>query len=88
MADYITCELIGGVSPRHLNTFSNLFIVGCTLHTSINTHYVLLTTPMCTMLAPTKDLNIPYLVAILDCTHIGFATARPGERTQQIKWLN
>ena len=27
------CELIGGVSRRHLNTFSNLFVVGCTLHT-------------------------------------------------------
>ena len=25
--DYIKCELIGGGSPRHLNTFSNLFIV-------------------------------------------------------------
>ena len=25
--DYIKCELIGGGYPRHLNTFSNLFIV-------------------------------------------------------------
>ena len=27
MEDYIKCELVGGVSLRHLNTFSNLFIV-------------------------------------------------------------
>ena len=31
--DYIKCELIGGGSPRHFNTSSNHFIVGCTLHT-------------------------------------------------------
>ena len=37
--DYIKCEPIGGGSPRHLNTFSNLFIVAmhCT-HTHIATH--------------------------------------------------
>ena len=27
MVDYIKCELIGGGSSRHLNTFSNLLIV-------------------------------------------------------------
>ena len=27
MEDYIKCELIGGGFPRHLNTFSNSFIV-------------------------------------------------------------
>ena len=27
MEDCIKCELIGGGSPRHSNTFSNLFIV-------------------------------------------------------------
>ena len=27
MEDYIKCELSDGGSPRHLNTFSNLFIV-------------------------------------------------------------
>ena len=31
--DQTKCELRGGGSPRLLNTFSNLFIVGCTLHT-------------------------------------------------------
>ena len=36
MEDYITCELIGGGSPRHLNTFSNLFIVSVH-YTHINT---------------------------------------------------
>ena len=33
MKDYIKRELIDGGSPRYLNTFSNLYIVGCTLHT-------------------------------------------------------
>ena len=32
MEDYITCELIGGESPRHLNTFSNLFVVATHSH--------------------------------------------------------
>ena len=27
MEDYIKCDLIGRGSPRHLKTFSNLFIV-------------------------------------------------------------
>ena len=33
--DYIKCELIGEVTPKHLSIstlFSNLFIVACTLH--------------------------------------------------------
>ena len=34
MEDYIKCELTGGGSPRLLNTFSNMFDVGCTLHTN------------------------------------------------------
>ena len=38
MEDY-KCELIDGGSPRHLNIFSNLFIVGCTLHTSTHAMY-------------------------------------------------
>ena len=42
MEDYIKCELIGRGSTRHLNAFSNIFIVGSTLHTYINTCYVLL----------------------------------------------
>ena len=35
--DYIECELIGGVSPRHLYTFSILFflLLAVPLHTSI-----------------------------------------------------
>ena len=33
MEDYIKCELIGGVSPGHLNTFSNFFYFGYTLRT-------------------------------------------------------
>ena len=36
MKDYIKCELIGGGSPRHLNTFSDLFIV-VVHYTYINT---------------------------------------------------
>ena len=54
MEDHIKCELMGGGSPRHLNTFSNLFIVAvhythqymlCIVavhYTYTNTHYVLL----------------------------------------------
>ena len=56
MEDYIKCELIGGWS-RHLNTFSNLFIVA--VHsTYINTCYVLLlllwTVSRYTMLSTTR----------------------------------
>ena len=47
MEDYIKCELIGGVSPRHLNTFSNLCIV--------SVHYAQTNTvPMYTMLSTPK----------------------------------
>ena len=60
MEDYIKCELIDGVSPRHLNFFSNLFNVDYTMHTKLSTK---------------KYQNIPYLVAIVDCTHVGSATA-------------
>ena len=35
------CKLIGEGSPRHLNTYSNLFIVAVH-YTHINTYYVLL----------------------------------------------
>ena len=38
MEDYNKCKLSGGVSPRHLNTFSNLFLLLYTTH--ISTHYV------------------------------------------------
>ena len=55
MEDYTKCELIGGGFPRHLNTFSNLFVVAVH-YTHINTCYVLfllLTAPMYTMLSTT-----------------------------------
>ena len=40
MEDYIKCELIGGGSPRHLNTFFRLYsVVGGTLHISIHAMY-------------------------------------------------
>ena len=41
MKDCIKCELIGGVFPRHLDTFSDLFIV-VVHYTFTNTCYVLL----------------------------------------------
>ena len=53
--EYIKCELIGGGSPRYLNTFSNLYIVAV--------HYtyqhmllllLLLTVTMYTMSSATK----------------------------------
>ena len=48
MEDYIKYEMVGGGSPRHLNTFSNLFCCCCTLHTSLHLKYcpLLLTVPM------------------------------------------
>ena len=54
MEDYIKCELIGGGSPRHLNTFLTCLLLLYTTHistramcccytyTHINTCYVLL----------------------------------------------
>ena len=60
MEDHIKCEVVD------------------TLHT-INTCYILLlllTVPMYTMLSTTKYQNIPYLVAIVDCTGpVGSAAA-------------
>ena len=37
MEDYIKCEPIGGGSPRHINTISNLYIVAVH-YTHINIH--------------------------------------------------
>ena len=71
---HIKCELIGGGALRHLNTFSNLFIVAVH-YTHININYVLLTVPMYTMLPTTNHQNISYLVVIVDCTNVGSATA-------------
>ena len=46
MDDYIKCELIGGGSPRHLNTFSNLFIVAVHYkHINTGSVWLLLLTP-------------------------------------------
>ena len=48
MENYIKCELVGGGSPRYMNTFSNFFIVAVP-YTYINTCFVLLlllTAPM------------------------------------------
>ena len=39
MEDYSKCELIGGGSPRHLNTFSNLFIIAIHYTAHIKTCY-------------------------------------------------
>ena len=71
MEDYIKCELIGGGSLRHLNTFSNLYIVAvhCT-HQSMLCIVVVLTVPMYTMLSTSKYQNIPYFAAIVGCTQI------------------
>ena len=41
MEDYLKCELMGGGSPRHLNTFSNMFIIDVH-YTHGNTCYVVL----------------------------------------------
>ena len=44
--DYIKCKLIGGGSPRHLNSIANLFIVA-EHYTHINTCYALLLLLLC-----------------------------------------
>ena len=57
--------MIGGRSPQYLNTFSNLFY--CVHTTHINTHcycWRYLCIPRCP-----KYQNIPYLVAIVVCSH-------------------
>ena len=76
MKDYIKCELIGGWSPRHLNTVSTC-LVGVH-NTHINMCYVLLlllTVPMYTMTSTTENQNTPHLVATVDFIHVGSATA-------------
>ena len=79
MEDYIKCELIGGGSPRHLNTFSNLLIVA--VHYT-NQHMLCIgvilytySVHMYTMLSTSKYQNISYHVAIVDCNHVGSAIA-------------
>ena len=64
-------ELMGGGSPRHLNTLSNWFTVAVH-HTRINTCYVLLlllTGPMYSMFPLQMNQNIrtytAYIIAIL-----------------------
>ena len=64
MEDCIRCEGIGGGSPRHLNTFSDLFIVAVH-YTHNNTAAIKLY----------KVLDMPYLASIVCCTHIRSATA-------------
>ena len=56
---------------------STLFLLSTVAehYTHINTCYVLLTVPLYTMLSTTNDQNIPNLGAIVDCTHVGSATA-------------
>ena len=64
MEDYIKCELIGGVSPGHLNSFSNLFIVG--LYATHRSPYVMYCAMVdYTVLSTTKYRNIIYLLVVL-----------------------
>ena len=79
MEDCVKCELIGGWSSRHLNTFSNFFVDGCTQNTY---HYMLCivvivvivdSTHVATPCCP-KYHNIAYIVVIVDCTIIGSGT--------------
>ena len=75
--DYIKCELSGGGSPRHLNSFSNLSIVAVH-YTHINTCYVLLlwvTVPMYTMLSTTIIRTYNIWLPLLTALHIKSTTA-------------
>ena len=65
------CKLIGEGSPRYLNTFSNLFIVAVHYTQCIAIAYC----TMYTMLSTENNQNIPYLVAIADCTNFRSAAA-------------
>ena len=58
--DYIKCEQMVEALSRHLNTFSNLFIVGRTLHTYQHNlgRVLLLTVPMYTMLSKLSEYTI------------------------------
>ena len=70
--DFSKCELIGGGSSRHLNTFSNFFflIVGCTLHTHQYTLYIAAIGD-CTHVHHVLHIRTYHnLVAIGDCTHV------------------
>ena len=73
MEDYIKCELIGGGSPRHINTFSNLLIVGWPLHTYKDMLCIV------AILDCTHAHHVfHYKISdhpIVDCTPIGSATA-------------
>ena len=75
MENYIKCELTGGGSPRHLNTFSNLFIV---VHYTSQHMLCIVAIVDCTHAHPSvhyKTIRTSYLVATVDCTHVGSATA-------------
>ena len=55
MEDYIKSELIGGVSSRHLNTFSNLLILFLAIRYSHRySLYVV----------------VVVVVVVVDCTHV------------------
>ena len=69
------CELIGRRSPRYLNFFSNLFIVGC-LYTHQHMLWIIAIVD-CTHVhhvSTTKYSEHTNLVTIVDCTLVGSAT--------------
>ena len=74
MEDYIKCELIGRVSPRYLNTFSNLYIVTVYYTHIIHAMYYCYCwqyphTPCCPL---QTNQNIPCIYAIVDGSHVRY----------------
>ena len=68
MEDYIKCELIGGGSPRHFNTFLTCLLLLYTTH--INTCYVLLlllTVHMYTMLSSKQIIRTYHILLTAPC---------------------
>ena len=77
MEDYIKSEQIGGGSPRHLNTFSSLYICWLyTTHLSIHAMYgCYCRLHPCPPCGPLHNIRTYHLVAIVDSNYIESATA-------------
>ena len=71
--DFIKCELIGGGSPRH--KYFLYLLLKFNVSVSYTQQYTLLVLTVSMHTTLSKYQNIPYLVAIVVCTHIESATA-------------
>ena len=72
--DYIKCELIVE-GLQDIKTLSCLLLLYTTHIDHMLCIVAIVDYTMHTKLSTTKYQNVPYLVAIVDCTHVGSATA-------------